>query len=453
MSNHPGKRGTKIGQETRSPSGASERQPEKVRSADRDGYLPKAFPAGGQSWQALQSRMEEMRSADFEWQRGRLPLHVYFAGHDVAQVAREAYAMFMTENALAPAAFPSVDRMQREILDAALELFHGPTDACGTFTSGGSESIILAVKAARDWARSRRVAEGLRGEILLPATAHPAFDKAADLMDLNAVRVGIGDDFRADVAALETAITDRTVLIVASAPSLPFGLVDPVEEIAALASRRGIWCHVDACIGGYIAPFALKLGYPVPRFDFSVSGVRSISADLHKFGYAAKGASTLLLRNRADAAFHTFEFANWPKGKYVTPHLLGTRSGGAVAAAWAVIHYLGEEGYLELTARVMDVRDRYVEGIAAIPGLKLLAHPDLSVIAYGSGVVDIGAVGDQLVERGWYMSRIAQPPGLHQTITLAQEPVVEDYLAELAGAVERVQSHSISAKRAEVLTY
>jgi sphinganine-1-phosphate aldolase len=452
MSNVPGKQDRRVLEETYSEGCASEERTES-RSAGRSGHLQKAFPAGGQSWAVLKSRMEEMRSEDFEWQRGRLPLHVYFAGHDVGQVAREAYAMFMVENALAPAAFPSLDRMQRDVLDAALGLFNGPVDGCGTFTSGGSESIILAVKAAREWARSRRLPEGLRGEILLPSTAHPAFDKAADLMDLDAVRIEVWKDSRADVAALEKAVTNRTVLIVASAPSLPFGLVDPVEEIAKLASKHGIWCHVDACIGGYIAPFARKLGYPVPRFDFTVYGVRSISADLHKFGYAAKGASTLLLRNRADAAFHTFQFANWPKGKYVTPHLLGTRSGGAIAAAWAVIHYLGEAGYMELTARVMKVRDRYIEGIAAIPGLKLLAHPDLSVVAYGSDVVDIGAVGDQLLDRGWYMSWIAQPPGLHQTITLAQEAVAEDYLAELAQAVERVQRHSISAKRAEVLTY
>jgi len=457
MSNYRGKISvTRISQKPSSEdAGPVQERKDVVRPTDESigSKLHKAFPRAGRPWLALKSCMEEMRSDDFEWQRGRLPLHVYFAGNDVAEVVREAYAMFMAENALAPAAFPSLERMEREVLDASVELFNGPAGAGGTFTSGGSESIILAVKAAREWARARRLREGVRGEILLPSTAHPAFDKAAELMDLDAVRIEIGRDFRANVTALETAITDRTVLIVASAPSLPFGLIDPVEEIAALALEYGIWCHVDACIGGYIAPFARKLGYPVPRFDFTISGVRSISADLHKFGYAAKGASALLLRNRADAAFHAFEFANWPKGKYITPNLLGTRPGGAIAAAWAVIHYLGEDGYLELTARVMKVRDRYIEGIAAIPDLKLLVQPDLSVIAYGSDVVDIAAVGDQLLERGWYMSRIAQPPSLHQTITLAQEAVVDDFLAELANAVDQVQRHSIVAKSAEVLTY
>ena len=361
--------------------------------------------------------------------------------------------MFMSENALSPLAFPSVHRMEREVIDAAVQLFHGPADAAGNFTSGGTESIILAVKAAREYARATRPEAGHRGEILLPSTAHPAFDKAAQLLDLDTVRVKIGSDFRISVPALEAAISKRTILIVASAPSLPFGLIDPVEEIAELAVQHGIWCHVDACIGGYIAPFARKLGYPIPRFDFAVPGVRSISADLHKFGYSAKGASTLIVRSPAEAAFYSFEFSDWPKGKYFTPTLLGTRSGGAVAASWAVLHYLGEDGYLKLTARVMELRQRYLHGITAIPGLKLLVPPDLSIIAYGSDVIDITAVGDQLAERGWYLSRIAYPPGLHQTINLAHEPIVEEYLADLATSVNWVTAHSAVGRSDEVLTY
>jgi glutamate/tyrosine decarboxylase-like PLP-dependent enzyme len=412
-----------------------------------------AFPPVGQAWSALKGRMEAMRNDDVRWRQRGVPLHVYFAGDDVLEVAREAYTMFMSENALAPMAFPSLKRMERDIIDAAVELFHGPPGATGSFTAGGTESIILAVKAARDWARVGRLREGERGEILLPITAHPAFDKAAQLLDLDSVRVEIGPDFRASLPALEAAITERTILVVVSAPSLPFGLIDPVEEVAELALRHGIWCHVDACIGGYIAPFASKLGYPVPRFDFSIPGVRSISADLHKFGYAAKGASTLIVRTRADAAFVSFEFSDWPKGKYFTPTLLGTRSGGALAAAWAVIHYLGEEGYLGLTARVMELRDRYIDGITAIPGLKLLVQPHLSVIAYGSDVVDITAVGDQMVERGWYLSRLAQPPGLHQTINLVQEATTNEYLADLAACVAEARKHSLVGRNEEVLTY
>jgi sphinganine-1-phosphate aldolase len=413
----------------------------------------KSFPKSGQSWAALKGRMAAMRRDDVQWQRGRASLHVYFAGEDVNEVISEAYTMFISENALSPLAFPSLERMEREIIDAAVALFHGPASATGALTSGGTESIILAVKAARDWARANRLPAGQRGEILLPATAHPAFDKAAQLLDLESVRVEIGPDFRASVPALEAAISDRTILIVASAPSLPFGLIDPVEQIAELALRRGIWCHVDACIGGYIAPFASKLGYSLPRFDFAIPGVRSISADLHKFGYSAKGASTLIVRNAADAKHHSFDFSDWPKGRYFTPTLLGTRSGGAIAASWAVIHYLGEDGYLKLTERVMELRQRYVEGVTAIPGLKMLVQPHLSIITYTSDEVDITAVGDQLAERGWYVSRIARPPALHQTINLAQEPIVDEYLADLAACVERVRMQSLVGRNTEVLTY
>jgi sphinganine-1-phosphate aldolase len=414
---------------------------------------PNSFPKIGQPWAALKARMHAKRGADVQWQRGRAPLHVYFAGEDVSEVVSEAYSMFMMENALSPTAFPSLEQMEREVIEAAVELFHGPPGTTGSFTSGGTESIILAVKAARDWARATRLRAGRRGEILLPMTAHPAFDKAAQLLDVEPIRVEVGSDFRANMPSLEAAISDRTILIAASAPSLPFGLIDPIDDIGELATEHGIWFHVDACIGGYIAPFAAKLGYRVPPFDFAVPGVRSLSADLHKFGYSAKGASTLMLRNRADAALHSFQFSDWPKGKYFTRTLLGTRPGGAVAAAWAVIHYLGEEGYLKLTARLMKLRQRYLDGIASIPDLKLLAQPDLTIITYGSDTVDIAAVGDQLVDRGWYISRIAHPRALHQTINLAHETIVDEYLADLTASVNRAKMHSLLGRKAEVLTY
>ena len=397
--------------------------------------------------------MEAMRADDVNWRNGRAPLHVYFAGDDVLDVIRDAYAMFMSENALAPAAFPSLDRMEKEVIGAALDLFNAPAGAAGSFTSGGTESIILAVKAARDWARSTRFAADERFEILMPNTVHPAFDKAAHLLGLEPVRVEIGEDFRASLPALRKAISKRTIMIVGSAPSLPFGLIDPIEDMAALARDNSLWLHVDACVGGYLSPFVSKLGYSIPKFDFAIPGVRSISADLHKFGYAAKGASTLLVRNAKDLAFQAFEFSDWPKGRYNTPTLLGTRSGGALAAAWAVIHYLGEEGYLRLTDRLMKLRQRYVDAINATEGVRLLATPHLSIITYSSDTLDIAAVGDQLAERGWYISRVAEPPALHQTINLAHEQNADEYFADLAAAVKHVKTHSLVGKPAEVVTY
>jgi sphinganine-1-phosphate aldolase len=418
-----------------------------------DSSAQPVFPVQGESWSVLRERLNLMRQFDVDWRRGRAPLHIYYPGEEAGKVIREAYTAFMSENALSSAAFPSVDRMEREIVRAAVELFHGPAMTAGSVTSGGTESIMLAVKAAREQAKSGRLQKFTRGEILLPSSAHPAFDKAADLMELDVVRVPIGSDYGADLRVIEDAISDRTILLVGSAPSLPFGRVDPIEEMAELALRHDLWLHVDACIGGYIAPFAMKLGYSIPRFDFSIRGVRSISADLHKFGYAAKGASTILYRTPSDHNLQSFQFSNWPKGTYNTFTLLGTRSGSAIAAAWAIIHHLGQTGYLSLTERVMRLRDRFIEGVVNIDGLKLIAAPHLSVVAFNSGSCDIVAIGDQLASRGWYISRIAEPAGIHQTINLIHEPVIDDYLADLRAAVNEVTQQAMVGQRSEVYTY
>jgi sphinganine-1-phosphate aldolase len=413
-----------------------------------------SFPTSGQSWPALKAQMAELRRGDVDWRNGRAPLHIYFAGADVLEIVSEAYTMFMSENALAPAAFPSLAKMEQDVVGAAIGLFNGPPTAAGSMTSGGTESIILAAQSARDWAVSASRLGAGRPEMLMAETAHPAFDKAARLLGLDVRRVPAGPDYRADPRSLEDAISDRTIFMVASVPSLPFGLIDRVEDIAKIARRHDIWLHVDACLGGYIAPFAAKLGYPVPRFDFSIPGVRSISADLHKFGYAAKGASTLLFRARPSGGRRNgFAFADWPKGSYDTPTLLGTRSGGAIAAAWAVIHYLGEQGYLGLTERVMKLRERYLNGITGMQDLRLIAPPDLSIIAYASDTLDISAVGDCLEKRHWYVSRIARPPGLHQTINLIHELIVDDYLADLASCVEEVRANALVGSRLEVSCY
>lgn len=400
--------------------------------------------------------MSEMRRDDVEWRRGRSALHVYYAGDEVLQIARDAYAMFMSENALAPAAFPSLARMEQAILDASLALLNAPPAAAGSLTSGGTESIILAVKAARDWSLARDPRrDSTSCEILLPRTAHPAFDKAAHFLNVTAVRVAVGADGRAHLPSLKAAITDRTIMIVGSAPSLPYGAVDPIRAIAKLAQERDLWCHVDACIGGFFAPFARKLGYPIPDFDFAVPGVRSMSADIHKYGYAAKGASTILYANRDDLQFQSTEFANWPKGRYFTPTMLGTRPGGAVAAAWAVMHHLGEEGYLDLASRVMRAWRAYLDGVRDIPDLAIVGSPDLAVVPLtsASARVDIFAVAEELGRRGWYASRISEPPGIHLMVNLAHEFAVDDYLDDLARAVERARRESIQAIRREVVTY
>lgn len=414
-----------------------------------------SFPSVGMSWTDLRARMLDLRRRDVDWRAGRAALHVYYPGDDVLNVAREAYGMFMMENALAPLAFPSVAQMEHELVQAASGLFRAPTQACGSITSGGTESIFLALKAARDWTRSSRPGVPEPFQIVLPRTAHPAFDKAAQYLGMVAVRVPTGPTYNMESERLIDAVNLNTMMVVASAPNLPYGIVDPIPEIAKLALERDLWLHVDACIGGFLAPFAKTLGYDIPDFDFSLPGVRSLSADMHKYGYAAKGASILLFSDRRYSEYQATEFSHWPKGSYRTHTILGTRSGGAIAAAWAVMHYLGEDGYLRLSSRVMDIWKSYASRVQNIPELGIVGAPHLAILAFASVTekLDIFAVANELASRGWYMSRLAEPAGIHQIINLAHENILDRYFEEVQRAVRNVVKHSIKAKNRDVVTY
>jgi glutamate/tyrosine decarboxylase-like PLP-dependent enzyme len=381
--------------------------------------------------------MREMRTEDARWQEGRTWSLVYNAGEDLRRLAAEAYTEFMSENGLSPLAFPSLRRFEAEVLSIAAELFHGDT-AAGTMTSGGTESILMAVKTARDFARAERgISEP---EMVLPATVHPAFQKAAHYFGVKALNIPVGPDFRADVNAMRAAIGPRTVLVVGSAPAYPHGVMDPLSELAALAQEKGVLFHVDACLGGFLLPFARRLGHDIPDFDFAVPGVTSLSADLHKYGYAAKGASLVLYRTPELRRHQFFTFANWSGGIYASPSMAGTRPGGAIAAAWAVLKYLGEEGYLRLARTVLDTSKALREGIAAIPGLKLLGDPRLSIFAFSSDSLDVYALGDAMEARGWKLDRQMMPPALHLMVTPAHAAVVEPFLADLRACAASLAS-------------
>jgi glutamate/tyrosine decarboxylase-like PLP-dependent enzyme len=309
------------------------------------------------------------------------------------------------------------------------ELLHAP-EAAGSLTSGGTESILLAVKTARDRARAER---GVTDpEMLLPVTAHPAFEKAAHCFGVRAVRVPLDATLRADVAAARAALTDRTVLIVGSAPCYPFGTIDPIEPLAALAAEHGIACHVDACLGGYLLPFLEELGQPVPAFDFRVPGVTSMSADLHKYGYATKGASAVLHRSRASRRHQFFVSESWSGGLYASPGMAGSRPGPPIAAAWAVMRHLGREGYVRLAAEVLEATRRIARGIEQIEGLRVLGRPEAGVVAFTSDRLDVLALGDALAQRGWHLDRQQMPPALHMILSPVHRPLAERLLSDLA---------------------
>ena len=397
-----------------------------------------SLPKQGRSWNELAVEMDEARKGDVDWRRGRVGVYIHYAGDEVLDVAKKAYLKFFSENGLGPRAFPSLARFESDVVAMSLGLLNGDADARGAMTTGGTESIFLAVKSARDWARLERPGI-VRPQIVVPKTAHPAFNKAADWLGIEVRRVAIGPDFRADPDAIAAAIGPDTIMLMGSAPAYPHGVMDPIPEIAALALKHGLWMHVDACVGGFIAPFARRLGVPIGPFDFAVPGVVSMSADLHKYGYAAKGASTVLYRDARSFGFQNYSFSDWPRGLYSTQTLVGTRAGGAIAAAWAVMNHLGEEGYLGITRRILDTRKALADGVTRL-GFEVWGRPQLSIMAYGSRELDIAQVADRLSTRGWFVGRLVEPPGIHLMLNLTHEPIVGDYLGDLEWAARETRA-------------
>ena len=409
--------------------------------------MRRGLPERGTEWSVLSARMRAFGADDVDWRDGRAAVYVFHAGDDVLDVAKRAYSFYQSENGLGPAAFPSLAKMEREVLDAGLDLLRAPEGACGNMTSGGSESIFMAVKACRDAARaSGRDTRG--GEIVVPRSTHPAFDKAARYLDLEVVRVPVADDLRADVGAMREAIGERTLMLVGSAPCFPYGLIDPIPALGELALEHDLWLHVDACVGGYFAPFARMNGVPIEDFDFSVPGVASISADLHKYGYAAKGASTIFHRSKEQREHQIFTFGDWPAGGMTTPTAAGTRPGGAIAAAWAVLHYLGVEGYREKAAAVVAAREKLDAAIAEMPELTRLGDPQLGLIAFtarDAEALSIFAVWARLKERGWFTGVVTEPQGIHLMLSPAHAHVIDEYVSDLREAVAGVVAGAESA--------
>jgi glutamate/tyrosine decarboxylase-like PLP-dependent enzyme len=317
-----------------------------------------------------------------------------------------------------------------------------PEGAAGSTTSGGTESILMAVKTALDWARDH-LPKAVAPEMVLPRAAHPAFDKAGHMMGIKVHRMATSVDYRADLDAMADAIGDNTIMIVGSAPSYPYGISDPIAGIAAMAEAAGLWMHVDACNGGCVFPFAHKLGYTFPEYDFSIPGVTSISVDVHKLGYANKGVSTLLFRDAALEAYQRYTLEDWPSGTYSTANITGSRSGGGIASAWAVMSYLGEEGYLRIVGSILEARDRMVTGIGAIDGLEVNGEPHAYILTFGSEELDIYAVAEGMEARGWLSGLGLEPDSIHLFLNGSHAPAVDGYLADLASVVAEVKAGRI----------
>jgi sphinganine-1-phosphate aldolase len=401
-----------------------------------------SIPAKGRPWAELKAELEDAKKADYSWRQGRMALYFYWLNQELEQVQKEAYAAFWTENGLGMRAFPSLKRLEEEVIGMGLSLLQAPEGAAATFTSGGSESIFLALRAASERARRERGIE--KPNIVIPQTAHLTFNRAADFQRIEVRRIPTGPGYLPDVAGMEAAIDANTVALVGSAPNYPFGLVEPIGRIAALAQARGLWMHVDACVGGFLLPWAKRLGEPMPDWDFSVPGVTSISADLHKYGMAAKGASLLMVRDAALREFHKFESRAWERGLYMGFATTGTRPGGAIAAAWAVMNFLGEEGYLDCARKILRARDVMTGGIASIPGLEVLRPfgPCIFVWRATDPAIEHNALAAALDARGWLVSRQQEPDGFHLALNPVHDEIAEEYVADVGAAVREVRGQA-----------
>jgi sphinganine-1-phosphate aldolase len=399
------------------------------------------LPDKGQPIDTVMEALEAKRANDVRWREGRTFGLVYDGGPSVHEVAERAAALYLHENALNTKAFPSLGAIQSEVVGWTAGLLNGPPGAAGFMTSGGTESIQCAVLAARERGMKER---GITSpEMIVAESAHAAFHKSAHMFTIKAVKTRVKADWTADVDAMAAAVTPNTVLIVGSAPQYPQGVIDDIPAIAALAASAGANCHVDACMGGFVLPFAERLGRAIPPWDFRVPGVSSISADIHKLGYAPKGASVILYRDKTLRAYQTFVFDDWLGGFYASPNLQGTRSGLPMAAAWAVMRHLGIEGYLERTKATLANADAIRAGVTAIEGLRVLGGGNLHLVAISADpqsarAVDVFALGDAMLEKGWLHDRQGPPDSLHATVSYANTGAIEAYLADLRDAVERI---------------
>jgi sphinganine-1-phosphate aldolase len=351
---------------------------------------------------------------------------------DLEDLAHQVYERYLFGNALNPFKFPELAALEAEVVAMMRSLVHLEEPGGGTMTSGGTESILMSMLVSRERARARGIE---KPKILAPRSAHPAYAKAAHYFDMEVVQIPLDESWRADLAAAERLIDADTAVVVASAFSYPYGVMDPVAELAALADASGAGCHVDACIGAFVLPFLEGLGHDVPPWDFRVHGVTELSGDIHKYGYVPKGASVVLHRDADWSSHQVFLYDQWPSGIYGSPAIAGARPAAPIATAWAVMTYLGRSGYEAMMRDLMGTVTKVRDGLSSISGIQIVGDPIGPVLALTSETVDLAAVGDVLDDRGWNVNRNVDPPGLHVMLSPAHAAVADELLADFADAV------------------
>uniref|UniRef100_A0A672GUS4 sphinganine-1-phosphate aldolase n=2 Tax=Salarias fasciatus TaxID=181472 RepID=A0A672GUS4_SALFA len=380
------------------------------------------LPSKGLSQSQVMEKIKEYETLnDVKWEKGCVSGAVYWGDETLTKLLVKVYGDFAWSNPLHPDIFPSVRKMEAEVVRMSCTLFHGGPNSCGTVTSGGTESILMACKAYRDMAYERGVKYP---EILAPVSVHAAFDKAAHYFGMKLVHIPLDKKtMKVDVKAMRRAISRNTAMLVCSAPQFPHGIMDPIEEVAKLAVRYSLPLHVDACLGGFLIVFMAKAGYTLAPFDFRVKGVTSISADTHKYGYAPKGSSVILYSDKTYRQYQYFVAPDWQGGIYASPSVAGSRPGGIIAACWATMMHMGENGYVDATRKIINT----LTEICKIKGVFVFGDPEVSVVAIGSDVFDIFRLSNALTSKGWNLNTLQYPSSIHICCTvLHTQPGVAD---------------------------
>ena len=400
------------------------------------------IPETGRDRADILREMEAMQAQEeSHWRDGFVSGAVYHGDHAHIEFLNRVYALHSQSNPLHADVWPSATKFEAEIVRMTANMLGGAgQEIAGTVSSGGTESILLAMKTYRDWARESKGIK--KPEMILPVTAHAAFDKACEYFKIKPVRIPMDQNYQADVAAVKRAITPNTVVIVGSAPNFPHGIIDPVAELSELARKHNTGFHTDACLGGFVLPWAEKLGYPVPPFDFRLPGVTSMSVDTHKYGYAAKGSSVVLYRGRGLLHHQYYTITEWPGGLYFSPTFAGSRPGALSAACWAAMTSIGAQGYMGATQKIIETAALIKDGIRQIPELRVIGDP-LFVVAFASDTLDIYKVLDEMSRKKWSLNGLHKPACVHLCVTLrhTQPGISERFIVDLQDAVAHVKSH------------
>ena len=398
------------------------------------------FPATASSTEEMLSYVTEKKKKDIDWRAGRAFCLVYYPGEEREHKIKTIFDQYFADNALNPTATPSLAELEAETIAMCADLFNGDDNTRGNITTGGTESILLAVKTARDWARKNKP-NIKRPNVVIAESAHPAFMKAFHYFDVEFIPVKVSDDYRVSAEAMRKAMNANTIMLVASAPSYPHGVMDHIEEIAAVAKQANVLLHVDACIGGFILPFLKDAGYPIPAFDFSVDGVTSLSADIHKYGYSSKGSSAILYKSAELRKFQFSLYTKWNGGIYGSPTITGTRAGGSIAGAWAALKGIGREGYVEMAKASMETTLKLKQAFESVPELQIMGSPCATMVAFKSDKLDVYVLADELNKKGWHFERQQLPPSLHFTVNYIHKGVADEFIADFNECVETARKN------------